>query len=67
MSRIEVSLDDGNWRTVTPEGGLADDKSLSFNAMLDAPAGEHTVSVRAADLAGNVATRAIHITVTHHR
>ncbi len=67
MSRIEVSLDDGIWRTVTPEGGLADDKSLTFNAVLDASPGEHSVSIRAADLAGNVATRAIHVTVTHRR
>jgi len=64
LSRIEVSLDDGDWRTVSPDGGLADDRVLSFRARLPkVEPGEHTVSVRAVDLAGNTATRSSRVTV----
>ena len=64
LSRIEVAIDDQDWRTVTPEGGLADDRSLSFRARVPkVESGDHTVSVRAVDLAGNTATRAIRVTV----
>jgi hypothetical protein len=64
LSRIEVSLDDTDWRTVTPEGGFADDRTLSFRARLPkVEPGDHTVSVRAVDLAGNTATRASRVTV----
>ena len=64
LSRIEVAIDDQDWRTVTPEGGLADDRSLSFRARVPkVESGDHTVSVRAVDLSGNTATRAIRVTV----
>ena len=64
LSRIEVAIDDADWRTVTPEGGLADDRTLSFRAHLPkVEPGDHTVSVRAVDLAGNTATRASRVTV----
>jgi hypothetical protein len=64
LSRIEVAIDDGDWRTVTPEGGFADDRALSFRVKLPKiDPGEHTVSVRAADLAGNSTTRASRVTV----
>jgi hypothetical protein len=68
LARIEVSLDNDDWRTVTPEGGLADERRLAFKTRLpDVPAGEHTVSVRAVDLAGNSATRATRVTVPRAR
>ncbi|OGF15215.1 MAG: hypothetical protein A2W00_06380 [Candidatus Eisenbacteria bacterium RBG_16_71_46] len=64
LSRIEVSLDDGDWRAVTPVGGLTDARTASFELTLPAvAAGAHTVSVRAVDLAGNSATRATRVTV----
>ena len=68
LTRIEVSLDNEDWRTITPEGGLADERALSFRARIpEVPPGEHTVSVRAIDLAGNTATRARRVTVTRAR
>ena len=64
LQRIEVSLDDGAWRPVTPEGGLTDQRAHSFRVSLgDVAPGEHTVSVRAVDLSGNLAVRAVHATV----
>jgi hypothetical protein len=64
LSRVEVSVDDGNWRIVSPEGGLADDRELSIRARLpDVAPGPHTISVRAVDLAGNAATRAVQVKV----
>lgn len=68
LTRLEVSLDDGDWRTVSPDGGLADDRALTFRARLpDVDAGAHTVAMRAVDAAGNVTTRAAHVTVTAKR
>ncbi len=62
--RLEVAVDDGDWRTITPTGGLADapDASFAFD-WKGLAAGEHLVSVRAVDLAGNPATRAVPVTV----
>jgi hypothetical protein len=68
LSRIEVAIDDADWRTVTPEGGLADARTLSFRARLPkVEPGDHTVSVRAVDLAGNTTTRASRVTVPAKR
>lgn len=64
LARVELSLDDQPWRTVTPDGGLTDGTQQGFAATLDATPGEHTVSARAVDRAGNVATRAVHATVS---
>jgi hypothetical protein len=64
LARIEVSLDDGEWRAVVPEGGLAGGARQRFAARLPAAAGEHTVSARVVDRAGNAAPRAVHVTVT---
>jgi len=64
LTRVEVSLDDDDWRTMSPDGGLADDRALTFRTRLpDVKAGAHTVAVRAVDAAGNVTTRAAHVTV----
>ncbi|MEK7824250.1 MAG: hypothetical protein AAB290_04320 [Candidatus Eisenbacteria bacterium] len=68
LTRIEVALDNGDWRTVTPDGGFADERVLAFHArMADVEPGEHTLSVRAIDAAGNTATRASRVTVSRAR
>jgi hypothetical protein len=68
LTRLEVSLDDGDWRTLSPESGLADERVLSFRTRLpELEPGSHTVAVRAVDLAGNAATRAVRVTVPKAR
>jgi hypothetical protein len=68
LARIEVALDNGDWRTITPDGGFADERSLGFRARVgDLKPGEHTLSVRATDTAGNSATRASRVNVTRGR
>jgi hypothetical protein len=68
LTRIEVSLDNGDWQTVTPDGGFADERILGFRTRLpDVEPGEHTLSVRAVDTAGNTATRASRVTVPRAR
>jgi hypothetical protein len=64
LQRIEVSLDDGPWRAVTPDGGFTDERAHTFRARLaDVEPGEHLVSVRVVDLVGNPAVRAVHTRV----
>jgi hypothetical protein len=64
LIRVDVAVDDEDWREVTPHGGLADERALSFEARLpDLDPGEHTVAVRVVDQAGNGATRAGRVTV----
>ncbi len=68
LTRVQVSLDNGDWRTITPDGGFADERVLSFRARVpDVEPGEHTLSVRAIDTAGNTATRASRVTVPRSR
>jgi hypothetical protein len=68
LVKVEVAVDDQDWREVTPDGGLADDRSLAFHARLgDLDPGEHTIAVRVVDQAGNSATRAGHVTVPRPR
>ncbi len=64
LQRIEISLDDGPWRAVTPEGGFTDQNEHEFRVRLpDVEPGSHVVSVRVVDLVGNPAVRAITVTV----
>ena len=64
LQRVEVAVDDGAWRAVTPDGGLTDQPAHSFGVRLgDVAPGEHSVSVRVVDLAGNPAVRAVRVTV----
>ncbi len=64
LQRVEVSLDDGPWRVVTPDGGFTDRPAHSFHVRLgDLDPGEHSVSVRVVDLSGNPAVRAVRATV----
>ena len=68
LVRLEVALDEDDWRTVSPEGGFADDLKLSFRARIDdVSAGAHHVAFRAVDLAGNVAVRSLQVTVPKSR
>ena len=66
--RLEVAVDDGDWRSVVPEGGLADSREARFRVTLPALApGEHLVSMRAVDQSGNSATRAVSVQVPRPR
>jgi hypothetical protein len=68
LGQLDVAVDEGDWRALTPDGGLTDSPRATFHARLpDIEPGEHTVSVRAADLAGNVTTRATRVTVPRPR
>ena len=64
LTRLEVAIDDGSWRTLSPEGGMADSSPLRFRTPLaDLSPGDHLISVRAVDMAGNAATRAVSVRV----
>ncbi|MBI1798117.1 MAG: hypothetical protein HYR73_00340 [Candidatus Eisenbacteria bacterium] len=68
LSQLDVALDEGDWRPLTPDAGLTDDPRAAFHARLPGIApGEHTVSVRATDFAGNVTTRAARVSVPRGR
>jgi hypothetical protein len=65
LARIEIALDDGDWRAVTPVGGFTDERDHTIRTTLrDVAPGEHSVGVRAVDGAGNAATRATRVRVT---
>jgi len=64
LSEIDVAIDEGDWRPITPDGGLTDTPRAKLHAYLPGIApGEHTLSVRAVDLAGNSVTRGMRVTV----
>jgi len=66
--RLEVSVDDGDWRDLSPDGGIADRRALEARVRLpDLDPGAHVVSVRAVDQAGNTATRAARFTIPGSR
>jgi hypothetical protein len=68
LVRVDVAVDEDDWREVTPQGGMADERTLEFHARLpEIEPGEHTVAVRVVDQAGNGATRAGHVTVPRSR
>jgi hypothetical protein len=68
LQRLDVSVDDGPWRPVSPEGGFSDAPRLTFRVALpEAGPGAHILSVRAVDAAGNSATRAVRTTVPKPR
>ncbi len=68
LVRVDVAVDEGDWREVSPTGGLADERVLSFHARLpNLEPGEHTIAVRVVDQAGNGATRAGRVTVPRSR
>jgi hypothetical protein len=59
-----VAVDDGDWRLVTPDGGMADRPALAFHGRLpELSTGDHTLSVRAVDASGNLAQRALRVAV----
>jgi hypothetical protein len=64
LSRLDVSVDDADWRPVTPEGGFTDARRHTFRVeWAELKPGDHSVSVRAVDLAGNSVSRATRVTV----
>jgi hypothetical protein len=64
LQRLDLAIDDGDWHSLSPEGGLSDSPRLTFRTVLkDLGPGPHLLSVRAVDAAGNAATRAAHVTV----
>ncbi|MEO5989899.1 MAG: hypothetical protein ABIU54_12715, partial [Candidatus Eisenbacteria bacterium] len=68
LTRVEIAVDDGSWRTLAPEGGFADTSPLRFRTALnELTPGDHLVSVRAVDLAGNTGTRATTVRVPAKR
>jgi hypothetical protein len=68
IQRLDLSVDDGPWRPISPEGGFSDAPRLTFRvALADLAAGAHLLSVRAVDAAGNAATRAVHATAPRAR
>jgi hypothetical protein len=67
IARLDVSVDDGGWRAVTPDPGLADDRVARFHVRLAAPAGSRAIAVRAVDRAGNSVVRTARATVTPRR
>ena len=68
LARFDLSTDDGDWRTVSPIGGIADAPKLSFDVTLtDLASGPHLISLRVVDQAGNATTRALQITVPGSR
>lgn len=55
VTRVEVSFDAGEWRPMRASDGVFDERDESFTATLPTLAsGEHVVSVRAYDEAGNL-------------
>ena len=68
LSGMDVSIDDQDWRPVSPVGGFTDEKTLAIQADLrDVKPGDHTVGVRAVDAAGNSARRAVRVRVATPR
>jgi hypothetical protein len=68
LQRLDLSVDDGPWRSLAPEGGFSDAPRLTFRAPVpDLGPGPHLLSVRAVDAAGNSATRAVRVTVPKPR
>ncbi len=68
LSQLDVAVDEEDWRPLTADGGLTDSADATFHAWLAGiAAGEHTVSVRASDLAGNSGTRSVRVTVARAR
>jgi hypothetical protein len=54
--RVEVAVDGGEWRPARSADGVLDEREEAFGSALPTglPAGEHVVSVRAYDEAGNL-------------
>ncbi len=64
LTRLEIGVDGEEWQPLSPSGGLADDNELSFQTVLrELEPGDHSLSVRAVDAAGNSATRATTVRV----
>ncbi len=65
VSQIEVSIDGGDWRPVSPADGVLDQRNESFSLRLSSalPRGLHVVTVRAFDAAENVGSARVQVEV----
>lgn len=62
VTRVEVSVDGGEWRPVGAVDGVFDEREERFGGALEGPSlsrGEHTVAVRAWDEADNVGVASV--------
>lgn len=60
--RVEASLDGGEWRALRADDGVLDERREAFGGLLPGGgtrAGEHVLSVRATDEAGNVGVASV--------
>src|SRR6266536_3683731 len=62
IKRADVSVDGGPWHEVFPDDGIADSsrEKYSLGFAISTP-GEHTISLRAFDISGNVGTLSISV------
>ncbi|MBC7724322.1 MAG: molybdopterin-dependent oxidoreductase [Burkholderiaceae bacterium] len=58
ISRVEVSIDSGDWREATLATAVTADSWLQWTYAWDAPTGQHDIAVRATDSNGLVQTAA---------
>jgi hypothetical protein len=59
ITKAEYSLDGGDWTVAAPVTKLSDSPELDYSLTLDAPAGEHTIAVRAVDEFDNLGVEKI--------
>jgi len=52
VNRVQVRIDDGDWLDTTLATAISDDTWVQWVLQWDAPAGDHTIAVRATDAAG---------------
>lgn len=60
IARAEVSVDGGRWQQLLPDDGIADSLEETFTVRIELEAsGEHTITVRAFDMQGNVGSHKV--------
>ena len=52
VERVQVRIDDGDWLDTTLASAISDDTWVQWVLDWDAPAGDHTIAVRATDASG---------------
>jgi hypothetical protein len=52
VERVQVRIDDGDWVDTTLATAISDDTWVQWVLEWDAPAGDHTIAVRATDASG---------------
>jgi len=56
IAKVEVSVDDGTWREAELATAISQDTWVQWRYVWDAPAGSHTLKVRATSVGGEVQT-----------